>query len=74
MIISETSIYFILFKPTVDCEWGNWQIGECSQTCGGGSRINNRKIIIASAHGGKECSGPTTVTEQCNTKECPGKY
>ena len=58
----------------MDCEWGEWQLGECSKECGGGTRINTRSLKVIAAHGGVECSGLSNVTEMCNTQECPGKY
>ena len=35
--------------PAIDCEWNDWQIGECSKTCGGGSRTNSRTKEIEEA-------------------------
>ena len=50
-----------------------WQIGECSLTCGGGTRTNTRKEKVSANHGGDECHGLTNITESCNVDECPGK-
>ena len=58
--------------PPVDCEWSDWQIGECSQTCRGGTRTNFRKITKEANHGGT-CDGKTTMKETCNEKPCPRK-
>ena len=58
---------------SVDCEWGQFEIGECSQTCGGGMRTNTRSHIVTAEHGGLECLGPDAVNETCNNQECPGK-
>ena len=58
----------------VDCVWGSWDIGECSKSCGGGTQTNIRKPNVTAAHGGEECYGSASVTESCNTQECPGKY
>ena len=55
----------------VNCEWRDWKIGECSQTCGGGTRANIRDHDIEAAFGGMECSGPASITESCNIQECP---
>ena len=62
----------------VDCKWSDWQIGECSQSCGGGIRTNNRSKIVEEANGGKcpgdEYDNPTIMTENCNEDVyCPGK-
>ena len=56
----------------VDCEWGDWVVGECSRTCGGGTRSNLRERKIEAAFGGRECPGPASITEACNVQECPG--
>ena len=57
---------------SVNCEWGEWEIGSCSVECGGGKRTNLRSIKINAEHGGANCSGISMVTEICNTQECPG--
>ena len=56
----------------VDCEWGDWVVGECSITCGGGTRSNTREIKIDAAFGGRQCPGLASITEACNVQECPG--
>ena len=58
----------------VDCVWstfGKWS--DCSTTCGGGTRFSTRTIIQQSLHGGKECKGEDTQSENCNEAPCPGK-
>ena len=56
----------------LNCEWDDWQIGECSKTCGGGSRTNSREKKVEEVNGGKECAGSSTFTESCNIQECSG--
>ena len=56
----------------MDCEWDEWEVGECSKSCGGGTRTNSRKRIVG-GYGGKDCSGSSIVLENCNVQECPGK-
>ena len=56
----------------VDCEWNDWVMGECSITCGGGTRSNTRVRKIDAAFGGRECPGLASITEACNVQECPG--
>ena len=54
----------------------------CDKTCGGGTRTDIRvpKVDVelvkngGNLYGGKECTGPSTVTESCNVQECPGKF
>ena len=55
----------------VDCKWDEWQIGECSKSCGGGSQTNTRMKKVEEADGGA-CMGSDTVTVSCNVQECPG--
>ena len=47
-------------------------MGDCSEDCGGGSRINKRSPTVEASFGGKECVGSSNVTEICNIQECPG--
>ena len=57
----------------VDCEWDEWNVGECSKACGGGERTNTRDKKVEASNGGEECSESAIVTESCNIDECPGK-
>ena len=56
----------------VHCEWEEWQIGECSKSCGGGVVTKTRTKKTLAAHGGEECEGETEISESCNVQECPG--
>ena len=62
-----------MIESVVNCEWSKWQIGECSEECGGGTRVDTREVIVAASHDGAECSGLSNITEDCNLQECPGK-
>ena len=62
-----------MYIISVDCEWGDWKTSECSEECGGGTLIKTRYHKLNAAHGGAECSGVATITEECNTHNCPGK-
>ena len=57
----------------VNCEWGEWNNGSCSKTCGSGEMTKTRNKTIVEAHGGT-CSGQSTSTETCNTNSCPGLF
>ena len=57
----------------VDCEWSDWQIGQCSLSCGGGTRTNIRLKTSEEKNGGI-CEGEPWVQEDCNSKGCPGKF
>lgn len=52
--------------------WGEW--GECSTTCGDGSRSRNRTCNNpAPANGGNDCDSQKTNTEACEEPPaCPG--
>ena len=56
---------------SVNCEWNEWVHGECSKTCGGGTRKNFRSKRITEDLGGT-CLGERTLTDECNTQGCPG--
>ena len=56
----------------VDCKWGDWVIGKCSKTCGGGVQIDSREKLQEELFGGEPCDGVSTRQSECNTDECPG--
>jgi len=58
------------FSCPVDCQWGEWTIGECSKTCGGGRRLDTR-VKIVEQFGGHPCVGDDSIIEACNTDPCP---
>ena len=62
-----------IFTTVVDCEWGDWEVSDCSKECGGGIQFKTRIETVIAAYGGQECSGQWNVTESCNTQNCPGK-
>ena len=53
-----------------DCEWNDWEIGDCSKECGGGIRTNTRTKKWEATLGGT-CSEESQMEESCNTQECP---
>ena len=55
----------------MNCEWNDWQIGQCSVTCGGGTRTNTRTKTVQESNGGV-CTGEATLQESCNNLNCPG--
>jgi len=55
----------------VHCEWEDWQIGECSKTCGGGTLTKTRVEKVSAEHGGDVCEGLPSIEESCNVNECP---
>ena len=56
----------------VDCQWGEWNMGECSYKCGGGTRMYTRTERIKADNGGKPCTGVSNTTEPCNLAPCEG--
>jgi hypothetical protein len=63
-----TDLYNKEVDVKVDCEggWNNW--GNCSKTCGGGTRTRTWNTTIEPRHGGKAC--PATQSQNCNTQSC----
>ena len=53
----------------VDCEWQEWQYGECSVTCGEGTRRKTRSKNVDERDGGV-CIGKPIVIEECNEGNC----
>ena len=53
--------------------WGDWVKGECSKTCGSGTRTKTRTEKVPQSNNGSPCQGSSTDTENCNTKPCPGE-
>ena len=58
--------------PAVHCVWDEWILGECSTTCGVGTRTNTRVKDVTEANGGT-CDGHPYEIEECKIRECPGK-
>ena len=57
----------------VDCEWNDWNIGECSVSCGGGKKTSTRSKRVVERYGGSSCVGNSTKEENCNEHNCPGR-
>ena len=57
----------------VDCQWNEWEIGECSKTCGKGVQIDTREKLEEEQFGGEPCTGEATRQKNCNVGKCPGK-
>ena len=50
---------------------GPWS--DCTADCGGGTQTRTRTCTNpAPAHGGAECVGEATETQDCNQHHCPG--
>ena len=64
-------IWTFLLITVIHCEWDDWVIGECSRSCGTGTRTNNRTKLVEEANGGT-CSGQPSEIVECNTQPCPG--
>jgi hypothetical protein len=57
----------------VDCVGKYAAFGECSLTCGGGTKTKTFSITVPAVHGGKSCefADKSEHTEMCNEHECP---
>ncbi|XP_078698754.1 complement component C6-like isoform X1 [Branchiostoma floridae x Branchiostoma belcheri] len=49
-------------------DWSPW--GACSASCGGGTHVRSRTVIVPAAHGGTPCPA-LQDTQPCNTVTCP---
>jgi len=54
----------------VDCQVSEWRAQECSVSCGGGTRVKSRSVLIQSHGGGMACP-PLFENEPCNEDDCP---
>jgi hypothetical protein len=68
--ILEKWVQCLLPECPVDCELGEWQQGECSESCGNGTRILYREVLTHPAYGGKPC-GEIKKIESFFLKHCP---
>ena len=66
---NNVSNYYIL----VDCTWNDWELGECSVTCGGGTRVDTRTVATEEMYGGTCDPEGDLKVEHCNTDDCPRK-
>ena len=64
--------------PTIklieNCEWNDWQLGDCSATCGGGTRVDIRTKAKVEAHGGTCDDNENEREVDCNTEDCPRNH
>ena len=63
----------VLFS--VDGSWTAWNsYGACDVTCGSGTQTRSRDCINPPPlHGGADCAGNNTESQQCNAGNCPSK-
>ena len=53
------------------CVWGEWEEwGECSVSCGGGSKSRQRQVAKNATNGGDECEGSFSSSTTCGTNPC----
>lgn len=53
-----------------DCEVSEWQRGECTVSCGGGTRYDSRTVIAHTEGNGVGCP-PLGSVSKCNLHKCP---
>ena len=59
----------------MNCKLGDWEEwSECSKECGNGTRTSNRSKLMKAAHGGEDCIGNITKSENCNEHPCDGNH
>ena len=63
----------LIINFAVHCVWNDWTMGDCSVTCGEGTRTNTRTQNETAQFGGDECDGSTSAIENCKEQECPGR-
>ena len=74
-------LHLVFYKPLsikylatpIHCEWSNWQVGDCSVPCGGGTRTKSRTKIINNESSGGKCVGQSQTRESCNAQSCSGE-
>ena len=74
LVLLETFVYSRFtstIESIVNCKWNEWEIGDCSKTCGVGTRTNTRTKKVEEKNGGL-CEGESTLSESCNLQNCPG--
>ena len=55
------------FLAPVNCEWNIWtEWSNCSSSCGGGTQVKTRQILIPAANGGTNCTGTNEIIQNCN--------
>merc|ERR1719367_2416488 len=58
------------YLDIVDCQVSEWRAQECSVSCGGGTRMKSRSVLIQPQGGGMACP-PLYDREPCNEDDCP---
>ena len=56
---------------TENCEWNEWELGGCSVSCGGGTRVDTRTKAKVEAFGGTCDANGDKREVTCNTEDCP---
>ena len=57
-----------MVNTEIHCIWDEWKEGECSATCGTGTRTNTRSKLVTEANGGT-CTGQPTEIKDCKRKD-----
>jgi hypothetical protein len=69
--VSRKSCEEFVLSEQQDCKLDIWRdVGNCSKSCGGGTREQTRAVLLPTLNGGKPC-GDTTQIVQCATQDCP---
>ena len=62
-----------VFLLVVDCVWDEWLEGECSATCGYGTKTKTRVKLVEESNGGN-CTGEANEISLCMDVACPSKF
>ena len=56
----------------VNCVWKDWvNWSSCSKTCGGGTQLRSRRVMVHEENGGVACAGDSSELQVCSTENCP---
>ena len=67
-------MFQIIYNPKpIDCKWNEFTpIGDCTKSCGGGTRLSFRDRSQIAFNGGQECEGDNHEHLPCNVQPCQG--
>ena len=65
------SIFSVCYNKIsiLDCQFGAWEEGPCSLSCGGGVKVLTREIL-KEARGHGACAGETEIVSPCSSQPC----
>ena len=68
---TKLTTFSFVFLLVVDCVWKSWDNwSSCSKTCGGGTKLRTRRVLIYEQNDGVTCPGESLERQDCNTENC----